>query len=53
MTTPLRFPNDSTARTTYYSYDRTQGTADDYTHTDANVTRLTLLSTNIVKTILR
>lgn len=41
----------STARTTYFSYDHTQGTADDYTHSDSNVTRVTLPSGNIVKTI--
>lgn len=50
MTTPLRFPGDSIPHTTYYSYDRNQGTGDDYTHTDSNVTLLTLPSTNIVKT---
>jgi RHS repeat-associated protein len=51
MTTPLRAPGDSTARTTYYSYHRNQVTGDDYTHTDSNVTLLTLPSTNIVKAI--
>jgi RHS repeat-associated protein len=50
MTTPLRSPGDSTLRTTYFSYDRTQGTADDYTHTDSNMTRLTLPSGNIIQT---
>lgn len=50
MTTPLRFSGDSTARTTYFSYHRNQLEAEDYTHTEANVTLLTLPSTNIVKT---
>jgi RHS repeat-associated protein len=50
-TTPLRAPGDSTARTTYFSYHRFQLNGDDYTHTNSNVTVLTLPSTNIVKTI--
>jgi RHS repeat-associated protein len=50
MATPLRFAGDTTPRTTFYSYDRNQGTGDDYTHTDSNVTRVALPSTNIVKT---
>jgi RHS repeat-associated protein len=50
MTTPLRFAGDSTARTTWFSYDANQGNVEDYKHTDANVTLLTLPSTNIVKT---
>jgi RHS repeat-associated protein len=51
MTTPLRSAGDSTARTTWLSYDRNQGTGDDYTHTDSNVTRITLPSENIGKTV--
>ena len=47
ITTPPRPPG---TLTTWFSYDRTQGTADDYTHTDSNVTRLTLPSGNIIQT---
>lgn len=50
VTTAQRFPGDTTARITGFSYDRNQGTVDDYTHTDSNVTRMTLPSTNITKT---
>ena len=49
VTTPQRSPGDSTPRTTYFSYDRYQTSSDDYTHTDANVTRLTLPSGKLVR----
>jgi RHS repeat-associated protein len=48
-TTPQRFSGDTTPRTTYLSYDTNQGTGDDYTHTDANVTRLTLPSGKLAR----
>lgn len=49
QTTPQRSSGDNTPRTTYYHYDA-NGTGNDYTHTDSNVTVLTLPSGNIVKT---
>jgi RHS repeat-associated protein len=50
VVTPQRFAGDTTPRTTSFSYALNQGTGDDYTHTDSNVTLLTLPSGNIVKT---
>jgi len=50
VTTPLRFAGDTTPRTTSLSYDKTQGTALDFTHTDSQVRRLTLPSGNIIRT---
>ena len=51
VTTPPRFSGDNAVRTAYFSYDRNQEPGDDYTHTDSNVTRLTLPSGKMVKTI--
>jgi YD repeat-containing protein len=50
VTTPQRFAGDTTPRTTWLSYDANQGTGDDYTHTDANTTRLTLPSGKLART---
>jgi RHS repeat-associated protein len=49
VTTPQRFAGDTAPRTTWLSYDTNQGTGDDYTHADANVTRFTLPSGKLAR----
>ena len=51
VTTPQRSPGDMTPRTAYASYDTYQNPWDDYTHADANITRLTLPSGKLIKAV--
>ena len=50
VTTPKRSTGDPAAPVTYFSYAANHTASDDYTHTDANVTVVTLPSINIIET---